>query len=123
MLQSHQLSFLARTALKFFTTIRRIYVKREKTTKQKHFLENQKIIEIQEKNNKPFFNYSMTGYIQQKMIMKEFVDYEIINGKMIVKECEKEIVYMTYSQHQHDIFEDNRGTEKYKENFRLYFFI
>ena len=72
-------------------------------------MENQKIIEIQEKNNKPFFNYSMTGYIQQKMTVKEFVDYKIINGKMIVKECEKEIVYMTYSQHQRDIFEDNRG--------------
>ena len=85
--------------------------------KQQHFLENQKIIEIQEKNNKPFFNYSRVCYIQQKTKIKEFVDYEIINGKMVVKECEKEIIYMTYSQHQHNIFEDNHGTKEYKENF------
>ena len=92
-------------------------MKREKIKTQKHFLENQKIIEIQKKNNKPFFNYSMTGYIQQKMTVKEFVDYEIVNGKMIVKEHEKKIVYMTYSQHQHNIFKDNHGTKEYKENF------
>ena len=92
-------------------------MKTGKNKRQKHFLENQEIKTIHQRDNKLFLNYSMTGYIQQKRTVKEFVDYKIVNGKMVIKEREKEIVYMTYSQHQHTIFKDNRGTEKFKENF------
>lgn len=66
---------------------------------------------------KPLLNHSCKCYEKFMMTITETIDADYINGKVVLEQVKKEIVYLTYSSHKHNLFKDNYGTEDYKRNF------